>query len=1165
MQYEAGLPAQEDSSNQLVEVLPPMSDLPAFPGAEGYAQYITGGRGGKVIHVTNLNTNGPGSFAEALDNNGRTDEPRIIVFDVAGTIQTDKSVAYSKSIKNVTIAGQSAPGEGITLTGENFYLKGAENVIIRYIHFRHGQATAKDDSFYVQASKNIMIDHCSFTYGSDEDCSARNTSNLTIQWSIVTNGVRTHSMGGLQEWNSETIHHCLWGNQNDRNPKAKGILDFTNNVVYNWGEYPFVAGGNSSGQGWGNVVNNYYIAGLDTKNPYRSITRSNGKYFLYLGGNLIDSNKNGVLDGVNTGVNMIGPGTPGDTKYPERFTFPDDYSIPLVLIKNRMDMATLENVDTAEVAYAKVLQYSGSSLYHDQNGSTVLQHDPIDTQIIDGVRNQTGKILLNNAEDYDENGVRFDQNYLNNRPVIDVNDASSEWYRPDSDQDGIPDAWETAHNLDPNNPEDRNELAPSGYTWIEEYLNELAAPGFPDEYFDGGSELAAAANRPERTYVLKLEDYNGETKEYEAIYGDNQIMVPVVPVAEYLGYKILGVAENVVTLEYPFTAASGLLNLDVQSGVITVKAGESRNVFSGQTNPNEKVRSYNGMLYIPVNLVSLGMGAVYEQTVADEGQNIVHITIHDAEVYKDWHNDSGIRNARKVAAPSMVVQCVDGGFKLVFDKEAAFAEGADAAAVTITAGGKDYTAAVKDADLWGSHKVAAFSYSSFTAADGGVLNMDGATAYTVKVGANAFADYYKGSLINGVVEIAVDPAAQASEKAAKQEEAQKLSDEIAGTLGGDQGQEYVPETEDASSVLEALKAMYKLMSMKEINAVTSDQINFDEPVPTPKPTAEPTPEPTQKPTPVPTAKPTPKPTAEPTSEPTVEPTSEPTVEPTSEPTAEPTSEPTEEPAPEPTEEPAPEPTEEPAPEPTEEPDSEPEEDEEPEVEPEPTVEPQPTAAPVANHIIKSEPSEVLPDSVMTEAVKVATKCNTVEELNEFMKQSVVAMVQGTAENEIARENIVVWDVVVSVSHDNGVTWSPATKDDFPAEGLKVVLKYPEGTNGEEYDFVVTHLITMDCNGLTAGQVINEPYTKTADGLELQIKSASPFAIGWSRVKTVSDEQPNTPAEQNSGDSVTPAKTGDSMGSFMWVWIVILVLAAAGIAVFAVIKVRGKGKDGNQTK
>ncbi len=822
---EAGLPAQPDSSEQLVANLPPLSDLPAFPGAEGYAEFVTGGRGGKVIHVTNLNTSGEGSLAAALQNGGKTDEPRIIVFDVSGTIWLDKTVAYKKSIKNVTIAGQTAPGEGITLTGENFYLNASENVIIRYIHFRHGQAEAKDDSFYVQGSKYIMVDHCSFTYGSDEDCSARQSNNLTIQWSIISDGVRTHSMGGLQEWNSETIHHCLWGNQNDRNPKAKGIMDFTNNVVYNWGDCPFVAGGNSGGQGWGNVVNNYFIAGLDTKDPDRTIVRSNGKYFLYLGGNMLDSNKNGVLDGVNTGVDMIAPGSESGSDYPDRFTFPGDYSIPLVLIKNRMNMPSLKSVDSAEEAYAKVTEFAGASLYHGMDGATVLQHDAIDAEILQGVKNQTGKILLNNAESHDENGVRFDQDYLNSRPQIDVNDPASEWYRPDADQDGMPDAWEKAHGLDPDNAEDRNGIAPSEYTWIEEYLNELAAPGFPDENYSAAARLAAESGKKERSYVLRLENYKGETAEFEGIYGENQILVPFAPVAEYLGYRLLAVTENVVSVEYPFQTASGQLNLDVTDGVHTLKAGDSSYDFSKWTNPNEAVQSHNGMLYVPVNWIALGMGAVYEQTTGDD--NTGYITVRDAEVYKDWHNDSGIRNARRNAAPSMAIQCTDDGFKLLFDKEAAFAD--DSAAVTITAGGKEYTAKAGNGNIWGSNKVAEFKYGDFKAAGGGSFSADGTAEYTVKIGGGAFGDYYNSGYKNEETVIVADLAAQMSEKAAAQETAQKQSAQIAANGStGTKEDAYVPDNGEALTVSEALKAVYRLLSMKEINAITSDQINFDE-------------------------------------------------------------------------------------------------------------------------------------------------------------------------------------------------------------------------------------------------------------------------------------------------------------------------------------------------
>lgn len=825
MKYEAGLPAQSDSTDSLVEVLPPMSELPAFPGAEGYAAYITGGRGGKVIHVTNLNSSGEGSLAAAMENGGKTDEPRIIVFDVAGSIDIGGKVLYKKTYKNVTIAGQTAPGAGITLTGESFYLSHSENIIIRYVHFRHGQATAKDDSFFAENCKNIMIDHCSFAYGSDEVCSARWTNNMTIQWSIVTSGVRTHSMGGLQEWSTASIHHSLWGNQNDRNPKAKGIMDWTNNVLYNWGEYPYVAGGNSGGQGWGNVVNNYYIAGLDTKNPYRTVVRSNGKYMIYMGGNVLDSNQNGVLDGVNTGIDMIGPAS-SDTKYPERYTFPYDSSLPIVLIKNRMEMKLTDDIplyqsiDTAEEAYSKVLEFAGAAVYHNQDGTTRLGHDVIDTEIIQGVRNQTGKILIDNAESYDAEGNHFTQEYLNNLERIDVNDANSPWYRPDTDQDGIPDAWETAHGLDPNNAEDGNGTAPSGYTWIEEYLNELAAPGFPGEDYNTDTILNEDAGKTVRQYKLVLENYNGERKEYEGIHGENQVMVPMLPIAEYLGYKILGVTENVITLEYPYVPASGNgLNVDVKPGVITIKVGEVGNKFSGGINPNEVPRVYNGMIYIPVNLISLGMGAVYDQTVGTDNTGI--ITVQDAEVYKQWHNDS-IRNERKASAPAMTVLYTDKGFKIVFDKETACADGD--AVLTLTAGGKEYTVKARTANIWGSNKVASLNYTAFKDADGAALSEEGPDSFTLKIGAGAFRDAYKENLVNEETTIEVDIAAQKSEKAAAQQAAQALSDEVAATLGGYSGSSYVADNGAALSVGEAIKAIYRLLAMKEINAITSDQI-----------------------------------------------------------------------------------------------------------------------------------------------------------------------------------------------------------------------------------------------------------------------------------------------------------------------------------------------------
>lgn len=811
MLFEEGLPAQVDSAEHLVENLEPLSDLPAFPGADGYAKYITGGRNGKVIHVTNLNDSGEGSFAEAINNGGKTDEPRIIVFDVSGTISLANKSVYGKSIKNVTIAGQTAPGEGITFTGGNFYLKNAENVIIRYIHFRHGQATSKDDSFFVQASKNIMVDHCSFSYGSDEVCSARNTNNLTIQWSLMTNGVRTHSMGGLQEWNSETIHHCLLGNQNDRNPKVKGVMDFTNNVLYNWGEFSYVAGGNSAGNAWGNVVNNYFIAGLDTKYPDYAVVRSNGKYFLHLAGNLIDSNMNGILDGVNTGIDMIAP-VQSAADYLDRATFGRE--TPLVLVKNRMDMPILDHIDTAEEAYYKILNFGGASVYHNADGTTELFHDDIDTEILTSVKEQTGKILLNNAESKNADGESFTQEFINNRPKIDVNDKDSEWYRPDADQDGMPDAWETKNGLNPNDAEDRNNIAPSGYTWIEEYLNELAAPGFPTEDYSCEEE-AEAEETKERTYILRLTDYDGTTKEYEAIHGENHLMVPFAPIAEYLGYKMIEINDEAVIVEYPFQAASGLLNIDTKTGEITVKEGSRGYFFSTYTNLNEMVIKHNNAIYVPITLVSTGMGAVYEQTVEDD--NVGVITIHDAEVYKSWHNDNGIRDKREVSGPSIVAQATENGIKLMFDKETALS-GAAEAKVSITVKGTVYTASVKDAEIWGSNKVALFENSDFVNAGGKTLSTSADSANLV-VDAGAFADYYNSALVNEKAELTVEAAVVRTAGIS-------TGDDTGSTDLSGADSDTTQEGEQLT-VLDAMEAMHKLFAMKDINGVYNDEINTE--------------------------------------------------------------------------------------------------------------------------------------------------------------------------------------------------------------------------------------------------------------------------------------------------------------------------------------------------
>lgn len=401
---------------------------PAFPGAEGFGAYASGGRGGDVYHVITLNPTGPGSFYEGITTGGNN--PRTIVFDVSGYIDMPQ---LKTSRSNLTIAGQTAPGDGVTIRSNTLHFSGASNVILRYMHFRRGQQEGRNDSMYIEQCKDIIIDHCSFSWGGDEVLSVDNSENVTVQWSIVAEGPRPHSMGGLVQWNTISMHHNLYAHNNDRNPKAKGNIDFVNNVVYNWGQFSFVAG-DSAGLSYGNVEKNYFVAGYDSVKPEYAVMRGNENFSLYLSGNFIDSNRNGVLDGTDTGTAMMDP------------------AVPCKLVSQRFEYPLINTEDPLS-AYHHVLEKAGASI----------SRDAVDKRIIEGVKNQTGKII----EHEDEVG-----SYL---PL------ASGTALADTDGDGMPDVWETAHGLNPADAGDgKKDQNGDGYTNLEDYLNERAVTGFPN-------------------------------------------------------------------------------------------------------------------------------------------------------------------------------------------------------------------------------------------------------------------------------------------------------------------------------------------------------------------------------------------------------------------------------------------------------------------------------------------------------------------------------------------------------------------------------------------------------------------------------------------------------------------------------------------------------------
>lgn len=414
--------------------------LPAFPGAEGYGSMTRGGRGGKVIAVTNLNDSGPGSLQAACEAEG----PRIVVFKVAGTI--DGNVRIKNDF--ITIAGQTAPGDGITIKGDLGI--GADDVIVRYIRVRTDKG---GDAVSGRGRKNIILDHVSASWSSDEVMSIYHCENVTIQWCMITEACSgSHKFGGIWGSNYSTYHHNLFAHNISRNPRfasGGGFNDFRNNVIYNW-QHQSVYGGEAHQPGndqfnsfAGNVVANYYKAGPGTREGIRSrildpSTRDGET----------DAGKWWVSDNVVAGFpEVTADNWKGVNKQDQYFRLSEPWpAMPI-------------NQQTAEEAYKSVLEHAGCS---------VPARDPIDARIIEEVRNGTFT--------KGDNGFVNSQSDAGSWPELKSAPAPT-----DTDKDGMPDAWETKNGLNPDDASDGSQdRNGDGYTNVEEYLNGTDPTGFVD-------------------------------------------------------------------------------------------------------------------------------------------------------------------------------------------------------------------------------------------------------------------------------------------------------------------------------------------------------------------------------------------------------------------------------------------------------------------------------------------------------------------------------------------------------------------------------------------------------------------------------------------------------------------------------------------------------------
>lgn len=441
--------------------------LPAFPGAEGAGKYTSGGRGGKIIYVTNLEDNtSPGSLRYAINQTGA----RIVVFVVSGTIQLKSNLNIKNA--NITIAGQTAPGDGICLRDYSVVVE-ADNVVIRYMRFRMGDVTKQqNDSFWGRDHNNIILDHCSMSWSTDECVSFYDNVNFTMQWCLLSESLRisvhdkgAHGYGGIWGGKNASFHHNLLADHDSRNPRFCGsrysnrpdleLVDFRNNVIFNWG-------GNSTYGAEGgnyNMINNYYKAGPATSSsskariiqPYPddgSNSQPAGTYGkFYLIGNYVSASSAVTAD------NWLGV-----TPHPNFNLYSP------VVTKNDLKAETefsISNVTThsAEMAYQKVLDYVGASLVR----------DTVDKRIIHDAR--TGTATFMTGGNGSLNGIIDTQSAVGGWPELKTLPAPA-----DSDGDGIPDAWEDANGLLKNDPSDAQLITVDGkYPNVEVYLNSLVA------------------------------------------------------------------------------------------------------------------------------------------------------------------------------------------------------------------------------------------------------------------------------------------------------------------------------------------------------------------------------------------------------------------------------------------------------------------------------------------------------------------------------------------------------------------------------------------------------------------------------------------------------------------------------------------------------------------
>lgn len=434
----------------------------AFPGAEGYGCHATGGRGGKVLVVTNLNDQGEGSLRWAVEQQG----PRIITFAVSGTIELQSPLRVNND--DVSILGQTAPGQGICLKDYPLVIN-ASNAIVRYLHVRVGDRHQLDSDGVGggrYGQHDVILDHLSVSWSIDECLSIYKTENLTVQWCLITHSLSksvhtkgSHGFGGIWGGYKATFHHNLLANHSSRNPRFSSVdgtkwVDYRNNVVYNWGFKSAYGGGHHAEI---NFVNNYYKPGPASQHHRFLDVAEDGSGRYYLAGNVMEGdaavtrdNRLGVTD--RPGVPYV-EGKDAARKRqginPEAIPVPGDNSSSCLVAKPFPSYPMPD--EPAETTYQRVLQWVGCNRNRDSYDAEVLRQMKLG-------------IALNGRD-----GIIDHPSDVGGWPKLKAGKAPK-----DADHDGMPDRWEKQHGLDPHNPADASSHKLSAdYTCIEVYANSL--------------------------------------------------------------------------------------------------------------------------------------------------------------------------------------------------------------------------------------------------------------------------------------------------------------------------------------------------------------------------------------------------------------------------------------------------------------------------------------------------------------------------------------------------------------------------------------------------------------------------------------------------------------------------------------------------------------------